>query len=157
MQKLKFYSIIIVILILITVFILPRIYLYKGQEEKLIYSRFIFPGQKFVFKYNHSVQKTPVYEYYTVDWKSRIIMDKTRFKSYGAGLPLQTKNFSIEEDDNFFKIEDMNIILQKVIFRISKTSGQTLKIVNKKISMNNQGEVGEKLTLRVKPLYKNIF
>ena len=157
MPKLKVPLIIVVVLILITLLCLPRIYLYKGQQEKIIYSRFMFPGQMFVFKYNHSVQKTPVYEYYTVDWRGKIIMNKTRFKSYGAGLPLQTKNFSIEEENNFFKIDDMNIILPKVIFRISKTPGQTLKIVNKNISMNDQGKVGSKLTVRVKPFYKDIF
>ncbi len=144
----------IAILLLVSLLI-PRITIYKGAEEKAFFSRFIFPGQRFVFKYHHSVEKTPVHEIYNVAWNGTIIMDKTKFQSYGAGLPLQTKNFS--KQGNYFVIENMNIKLPEVIIRISKTPNQTVTVVNKRIVLNDVGKVGEKITIRVKPLYKKIL
>ena len=57
------------------------------DRHKVILSQDFKPGQKFSFMYIHSVQKTPVFEIYTVDDQGRVMLLETRVKSCGYGLP----------------------------------------------------------------------
>lgn len=78
-------------------------------------------------------------------------MDRTIFQSYGAGLPLESKNFSIEGDK--FVIDDMNIELEEVRIRVSRTPGQIIKIRQKKYDLQEIGRPGELTTIKSGTLY----
>ena len=48
-----------------------------------------YPGQALSISFIHSVQKTPVEEYLTVnDSMSELVLNSTRYHSFGVGLPL---------------------------------------------------------------------
>lgn len=53
----------------------------------ILYSRSIAPGAILRLSWIHSVELTPWEEYYQISSAGKIILKKTRFQSYGAGVP----------------------------------------------------------------------
>jgi hypothetical protein len=58
---------------------------YKSGE--VLYSSDVVPGDKFSITYIHSVNKSPVEDQFDLDNNYRIMLKKSIFKSFGAGVP----------------------------------------------------------------------
>ncbi|MFP4015789.1 MAG: DUF1850 domain-containing protein [Halanaerobiales bacterium] len=83
-----------------------------------------------------------------------IIMDMTVFQSYGAGLPLESNNFTIKGDK--FVLDDMNIKLEEVRIRVSRTPGQIITVGQKKYGLQDISRPGELIIIRSGNLFKYI-
>ena len=60
-------------------------------------------------RFIHSVQKTPVEEFFRVDADTReIILTSTRYQSFGVGLPFLMSDGSFSRDGDFLVMSDMN-------------------------------------------------
>jgi hypothetical protein len=69
----------------------------------------------FSIKYIHSVERTPVWETYSLN-DDEIILEETIFQSYGAGLPATSPyDFDIVEDG--FRLYDINQVMTNLIYR----------------------------------------
>ncbi len=121
------------------------------QDGQTLSYHFLVPGEGFSLTYNHSVEKTPVVEIYKVKLNGGFIMDKTIFESYGAGLPLETRNFSSENGK--FILDDMNIKIKDLRVRVSRTPGQIIKIGEKKYDLQEVSRPGELIILKSGTLY----
>ena len=49
------------------------------------------PNRRFVLSFIHSVQKTPVHEYFVISGDNKLVLDKTTYHSLGVGLPFQRR------------------------------------------------------------------
>lgn len=58
-----------------------------GRTGDIFYSIPVKPGAVIRLSWIHSVELTPWEEYYQVTPAGKIILRKTRFQSYGAGMP----------------------------------------------------------------------
>ena len=56
-------------------------------QHKIFFNKIMSPGDAFTFKFIHFVEKTPVYEIFTIDQEGNIIPVETRVMSLGCGLP----------------------------------------------------------------------
>ncbi len=99
-------------------------------------------------RYIHSVARTPVHEYFTVD-NNRFILYKTVFESYGAGLPLDGGDF--RRENGRFVQEGQNIKLEQLIIRVSRTKGQEIIVAGKVYDLQDLLEPGQRLTLDLYP------
>lgn len=143
----------IIIILIVIFFFYPRVYV-NNERGQTLASFFLFPGEEIIFKYTHSVEKTPVFEKYVLAWTGKLVMTETHFKSYGAGLPLETRNFST--DGGYFILKEMGIELTRIRIRVSRTPGQSITIRNKKLFLNNLAEPGQVIIIEPIPLVKSL-
>jgi hypothetical protein len=77
-------------LVCILLFFLPFIrqfVIIDYKTSKVLYSSDVMPGDKFSVTYIHSVNKSPVEDQFSVESDYGIMLQKTVFKSFGAGIP----------------------------------------------------------------------
>ncbi len=148
------YISIILLLLLVSLVYYPNLFVFITKNNQTLSAHFLLPGEGFSLTYNHSVEKTPVQEIYHARFNGGFIMNKTIFQSYGAGLPLENKNFSIA--DNKFIIDDMNIDLDELRIRVSRTPGQIVKINKMKYDLQEISKPGELIIIKSGSLFDYI-
>lgn len=89
----------------------------EAETGKIIWQRPVTKEVKFAIEYLHSVEKTPVWEYFQVKG-GKLYLTGTRYESYGAGLPFLKKHNYIVSDDKF-EIKEINEQLEKIELRVS--------------------------------------
>jgi len=142
--------VIIVILFFISVYTLE---LKTFEENKLIFSQKVQPGDKFTLKYTHSVALTPVWEKFIIDKDYQIILIETDFLDHGAGLPYTTfENEIFVEEEGRFKIKNMHRTMPNPIYyRVGAVRENIFSFKSKEINLSSL--VGDKLiTLKI---YRN--
>jgi len=99
------------------------------RDDKIVFLHIVHPGAKFATKYIHSVEKSPVWEYFVVDGQFRIVLYETTFVSCNTGLPcviLGNEEFCHEGDR--FRISRMNRILPVLLLWVHDRYDNTLYI-----------------------------
>lgn len=77
-----------------------------GRSGDILYSTPVGAGAMIRLSWIHSVELTPWEEYYLVSGSGEIVLKKTRFQSYGAGVPeyggefRQEKGWMVHENIN---------------------------------------------------------
>ncbi len=89
----------------------------KDRNEVLFWKRTV-PGYAFATLIRHSVHLTPVYEYYSVDEKGRLILRGTKLQDLGWGVPSTFSERSYIQDA-FVVIEGMDRPIDCIPFRVS--------------------------------------
>ena len=73
-------------------------------------------GETWRIQYVHSVQKTPVEEYFLVTSDNKLVLYETRYQSYGVGLPFLATDGVFKQKDDYFELK-LNRIFSQVKFR----------------------------------------
>lgn len=80
----------IISIILAALFIPFRLNLViEMKDNRLLHSWDIKPQEKFVITYLHSVNKSPVEEYFLIENNHKLLLTKTAFRSFGVGIPCE--------------------------------------------------------------------
>lgn len=100
------------------------LYVKEYPNKRLFFQQIISPGNQFGLKYNHSVAKTTVWEFFTIDKDGKLLLTETQFCDHGAGLPYAAfKDEIFISEDGLFKIKNMSReILLPLYYRIGKDS-----------------------------------
>lgn len=78
-------------------------------EDRLIAMRPAYGGLPVDISFIHSVQKTPVKEYLAVsDDLSELVLQSTRYHSFGVGLPFMETDGSFRQEGGDFVMDNMN-------------------------------------------------
>jgi hypothetical protein len=118
--------------------------IYLPYAETVFWEEPVQPGDTFYHEYLHSVERSPVREYYKIDENYQMIATESWSKSFGAGLPYETKE-KLERIDGFFviheerEIEHLNILpshlyphsffyREKTVDLSSELSGERIRI-----------------------------
>ena len=104
----------------------PVLIIEEVKGDRIIYQSLVEQGQEFAIKYTHSVENTPVWDYFKVAG-TEIILTGTKYMSYGAGLPFLKKDDYSLEDDKFI-IEEINKRLNEIPLRVSDYAKHKLLI-----------------------------
>jgi hypothetical protein len=138
------------IIVIISVIFLPVdkqeyvLQIYLPYAETVFWDEPVQPGDTFYHEYLHSVELSPVREYYKIDENYQMIATESWSKSFGAGLPYETKE-KLERIDGFFviheerEIEYLNILpshlyphsffyREKTVDLSSELSGERIRI-----------------------------
>ncbi len=157
--KAKVFFIIILFILFLIVLNIPNIDVLEIKnidKNEILFQEKIFPGYIFATKIKHSVQLTPVLEFFEIDKNYNILLTKTIIKDLGWGMPSTPEgDFSYQNGE--MVIENINKEISSFIFRVSYISkpelilmGRTydlrflvndsdaLEIKNKKISLVNR-------------------
>lgn len=103
---------------------------YDTKINKKITCIDINKNSTFSISFIHSVNKTNITDYYYFDKNNNIILDKTNYKSFGAGVPTEINNNESfkKENDGSYTIENINKNLGTITLYLSDLYEHTLKI-----------------------------
>lgn len=143
MKKKHFIILFFFLIPLLIIFFIPPLYLLVMKEYpdgNLFFKEMIIPGQRFSLIYNHSVVKTPVWEFFEINKDGQLLIKETHFLDHGAGLPYAAFEEEIfVSEEGRFKIKNMNRKLDlPVYYRISKDRENILIYGEKQINLSTQ-------------------
>ncbi|WP_234983899.1 DUF1850 domain-containing protein [Selenihalanaerobacter shriftii] len=113
------------VIILIIISIVGSLFLFnsewlviqEAESDKVIWQQPVEGNIEFAIKYLHSVERTPVWEYFVVK-DNKLYLTGTRYESYGAGLPF-LKQHTYVVGDGKFEIKNIDKKLDSIPLRVS--------------------------------------
>ena len=125
------------LLLFITIIpIFPRLVLesVKDNNNKYIYH---LEKKEFIISYTHSVNKGRVRDYYIIDENGNIILDKTTFVSYGAGIAEPENNGNIIIKDDNIEINNINRIIKDFYLFVGIIAEHSITIDDNEIMLKS--------------------
>jgi hypothetical protein len=99
------------------------------KEERPVFVRIIRPGNEFALGYIHSVELSPVWDYFRVDDSYRMILYETAIRSFNTGLPSTvTGEERLHRERDGFRISGMNRVLPVIDLWVHERTDNTLNI-----------------------------
>ena len=137
---------IIVLLALIIILFIPIF-------PKLLINNKIFDIEKkeFIISYTHSVNRGRVRDYYIIKSKY-IILSKTRFMSYGAGIPEPEKRQKFRETEDYIEISDINRKIDNLYLFVGTIANHKIEIDENKIELKEIFKPQENIKIEYKIL-----
>lgn len=144
---------IILLTLRLTAVILLTIILFKPIFPKLLINEKVFniKNKEFVISYTHSVNKGLVRDYYIIRDKN-IILSKTRFVSYGAGIPEPEKRQKFTETEDYIEISDINRKIDNLYLFVGTIANHKIEIDEKKIELKEIFKPQENIKIEYKIL-----
>jgi hypothetical protein len=122
----KIIAIIILILLLLTNFYSINVLTFEHfQEEEILLTFKVGEGDEFIVKWIHSVELTPWEEIFRIDSNNNIILDRTRFQQFGAGVP-DFAGKTVEIKDGYITYGEINQKIPLLPYGISNFAKHTL-------------------------------
>ena len=137
---------IIVLLALIIILFIPIF-------PKLLINNKIFNIEKkeFIISYTHSVNRGRVRDYYIIKSKY-IILSKTRFMSYGAGIPEPEKRQKFRETEDYIEISDINRKIDNLYLFVGTIANHKIEIDGEEIELKEIFKPQENIKIEYKIL-----
>jgi hypothetical protein len=99
------------------------------KEERPVFVRIVRPGNEFALGYIHSVELSPVWDYFRVDDSYRMILYETAIRSFNAGLPnTLTGEERLHRERDGFRISGMNRVLPVIDLWVHERTDNTLNV-----------------------------
>ena len=122
----------------------------EGMRQPVTFDT--YPGDKWLISFTHSVEKTPVEEYFTVNGVDDLTMTHTRFESFGWGFPYSINDGRLKKEGNKF-ILTMNRPYQEVNLRIASQAMPCIIHNDKKYNLIKMFGQGTALKIKVQRRY----
>lgn len=132
----KIIVVLLSLLLFITIPIFPRLVLKSVKDNnKYIYH---LEKKEFIISYTHSVNKGRVRDYYIIDENGNIIiLDKTTFVSYGAGIAEPENNENIIIKDDNIEINNINRIIKDFYLFVGIIAEHSITIDDNEIMLKS--------------------
>jgi hypothetical protein len=152
----KNYLLIILIIILILFYIIdiPVLTLKHFQTDNILYSFPISEEDEFTVKWMHSVELTPWEEIFRIDDHHDMILDRTRFKQFGAGVPDQARG-EVNYKDGYIVFNDINQTIALIPYGISTFAEHTLIFKDEAIKLYQLVPDGDRINFYTEKI--NLF
>ena len=112
-------------------------------------------GIKFSTRFIHSVQKTPVEEYFTVNEDcSGFILESTRYRSFGVGLPFLESDGTFHREGDDFIMDDLNRQINTLDLRTGVGTELSITINGQTLPLYGMMPVGSLVRISIIPYYK---
>ena len=102
-----------------------------AKKDRTVFLQIIRPGCEFSTSYIHSVELSPVREYFKTDKKFRIVLYETTFSSCNTGLPtILSGDEKIYTEADYLRVSDMRRILPELNLWVNEKYDNTLTLGN---------------------------
>lgn len=107
--------------------------LYNDKQNKIIQKFDISTNDFFSIEFFHSVNKSPVIEYYKINDSGKIVLYKSKYYNFGAGVATDLNDNEIMRYDNdgSMVIENMNMLFDELNYYLSDIYDHKLTINDK--------------------------
>lgn len=132
----------------------PVLQIEAPRQEKVVFVRFLRPGDRISLMYRHSVELCLVWDHFRIDGKHRLVLDETVFSSSNTGLPaVLSDSEQFVRDEKAFRISNMQRILPAVEIWVDRRYENILEIGGQKIFLPElAGDTLLRLRIRKIPL-----
>ncbi|MEW6273950.1 MAG: DUF1850 domain-containing protein [Bacillota bacterium] len=125
--------------------VLTLLYLFMAQLPVLVVAGERGPvlylplskGETFSLTYLHSVQKTPVWENFSLGEGDRLVLDSTFYESLGVGLPFLAGEGKLANEHGRFILTGLNRSFAGVDLRIAPLARQALVYRGRRYDLND--------------------
>lgn len=129
-----------------------RPWLFVQGETEMIAAAPAYPGQELSISFIHSVQKTPVDEYLTVnDDMSGLVLNSTRYHSFGVGLPFMESDGEFYQDGNDFVMDNMNRHFDSLSLRTGLGTKLTVGLDGQSYPVYEKHDPGYRVNIFIAP------
>lgn len=143
----------LVISILFSIIEIPVLTLKHYQKNEILYSFYIKENDEFLVKWMHSVELTPWEEIFRIK-NNKIILDRTKFKQFGAGVPDQATG-DILFEDGYIIYDNINQKINLIPYGISKFAKHTFIFKNTNVRLYKLVTDGDRINFYTENI--NIF
>ena len=111
------------------------------NTNKILYLSDVKSGDRFSITYIHSVNKSPIEDLFIIDDEYNIVLSKSIFKSFGAGVPSTFDDAGrFEFFDDRIEVSYNNRVIGKLILRIGTIADHRFMMGGKNIKLNELSE-----------------
>ena len=144
----------VLLFILFIWYALKPILLLEGNGKEIL-SVETKVGDKFSTHFTHSVQKTPVEEFFIVnDNCDGFILRSTRYRSFGVGLPFLSSDGNFRRENDYFIMDDLNRPIKTLDLRTGVDSELSITIGNETVKLYEIMPLGTLFRVSIIPRYK---
>ena len=147
---------IIVGVIIVMAIFLNQSYFFVSVDERPIIMLRAADGLDFKIRFIHSVQRTPVEEYFSITEDKQFRLTKTKYQSFGVGLPFLEQEGRFHQEGNYF-IMEMSRIYPELSLRTGVDSKLTIYLQNQEYKLYELFPLGTKFDIYIAPLYNVIW
>ncbi|WP_432663704.1 DUF1850 domain-containing protein [Wukongibacter baidiensis] len=123
-------------------------------DQKIVFLEKIAANDEFTMQWIHSVELQPWEEVFKVNTDYNIILDRTRFKSFGAGVPAYAGK-KTEVKDGYVVFSDINKPMSDLQYRASNLAQHAFYFRDKELKLYEL--VGDENIIRIYTLDINII
>jgi hypothetical protein len=106
------------------------------REGSPVFVRIVRPGSEFALGFIHSVELSPVWDYFRVDDSYRIILYETAIRSFNTGLPSTlTGEERLHRERDGFRISGVNRVLPSFDLWVHERTDNTLKVGDESLKL----------------------
>ena len=117
----------------------PQLVISNFSNAEIIAVLPVTAGDKFTIRYIHSVDKTPIFEEFRLDLKQGLVLEKTWFTMFGAGLGHWPGHGDLNQDKEWITIDNIEQPLGSFILRIGALSvGHTIIYQDREINLSRR-------------------
>lgn len=147
------YLLCLLLFVLSPVLLQPWLFLYGGGTRLL--DRPVQAGTAVTIRFIHSVQKTPVWEYLSVnDQADGFCLHKTKYQSFGVGLPFMESDGTFRHEGDYFIMDHMERHFPQLHLRTGVGTQLTVTIDDTTCPVYQYLPDGSAVDIRVAPLYQ---
>ena len=112
-------------------------------------------GTEFSTRFIHSVQKTPVEEFFSVNERQDgFILLRTRYQSFGVGLPFLPSDGSFRRENDAFVMDGMNRPMREIDLRPGVSTELTLFLPDETILLYDRVPLGSLVRVAIVPRWQ---
>ncbi|SKC41558.1 DUF1850 domain-containing protein [Maledivibacter halophilus] len=118
------------------------------ETNKVIFINHVKPEDEFSIKWMHSVELQPWEEIFRIDSNYNIILYRTKFKQFGAGVPDYGGN-KTEIKDGYIIFKGINRKIDNLSYGISSFAKHTFSFKDKEIKLYKKIEDGNPINIYI--------
>ena len=128
------------------------------SDGKVLFTMTAKSGMQFSTHFIHSVQKTPVEEYFVVNEDcSGFILKSTRYQSFGVGLPFLESDGTFRREGDSFIMDDLNRPIKILALRPGVGTELSITINGETLPLYEIVRLGSLVSVSIVPRYKAIL
>lgn len=117
--------------------VIRRFAVIEHKTGKVLYSRGVKPEDVFSVKYLHSVNKSPVEDFFQIQQDYSLMLKKTSFKSFGAGVPFETDpGQTLKMYEDRMEIEGIDRKLDRYLLFVGIVADHTLYFKGEEVHLD---------------------
>jgi hypothetical protein len=115
------------------------------------------PNAEFIISYTHSVNKGRVKDFIKVSPDYSLTVEKTRFVSYGAGIPEPEEGQKFIKTDEYLEIQDINLNKPFFVQAVGVIANHAIEINGKIYYLRNYFKPQTSLRIEYKKVFLPVF
>ncbi len=128
------------------------------RTGEILFSTAVEPGDVFGMKYIHSVNKSPIEDVFEILDDNSIMLKKTIFRSFGAGVPYELEEGQLlDVRDDRIEISNINRQIDSYLLKVGTIAEHTLCINDLEIRMDSLTRPKRTVRLEVRSVPVTFF